>query len=430
MKTVPLRHLAELRVSTVDKKSYAGGLPVRLCNYTDVYKNDDVGPDPTLMRATASADEVARFRLQVGDTIITKDSEDPAEIGVPAFVRATAPDLVCGYHLAILRPDADLIDPRYFYWSIKGRRSAEHFSVNANGMTRYGLGMDAIKSCPFTIREHREQRRIADFLDERVASIDKVVAARSDQIRAAVEHRISVTRMSVLGLDDGSKTVSTPLPWAQSVSADRELRRLSHLARMGTGHTPSRKVDEYWVDCTIPWLTTGDVHRFRHDQVDVLQETAVTISELGLANSAAVLHPAGTVALSRTASAGFPIIMGRAMATSQDFVTWSCGQQLLPEFLLATLRVMRPYLLGYLSMGSTHKTIYFPNLEGIRIPLPPLPVQRAVISRVQELNAFTRALTGQVSQSVEQLLEYKQALITAAVTGELDVTTASTRLPT
>lgn len=56
------------------------------------------------MRATATNEEVERFRLQLEDVLITKDSEDWNDIGVPALVEYAATDLVCGYHLAILRP--------------------------------------------------------------------------------------------------------------------------------------------------------------------------------------------------------------------------------------------------------------------------------------------------------------------------------------
>lgn len=186
---------------------------------------------------------------------------------------------------------------------------------------------------------------------------------------------------------------------------------------------------DFWVDCQIPWLTTGDVHRFRHDEIDTINETAVRISHLGLANSAAVLHPAGTVALSRTASAGFSIIMGVDMATSQDFVTWTCGPELLPEYLLQMLRAMRPFLLGYLSMGSTHKTMYFPDLMDLRIPLPDGETQRYAVERVRAAADQRRAMSARWAEQVRLLQEYKLSLITAAVTGELDVTTAGSGIP-
>jgi type I restriction enzyme S subunit len=196
---------------------------------------------------------------------------------------------------------------------------------------------------------------------------------------------------------------------------------------MGTGHTPSRSEPEYWKDCTIPWLTTTDVHRFRKDEIDQVDDTELHLSTEGLANSAAVLHPAGTVALSRTASPGFSIIMGSDMATSQDYATWTCGPRLLPEFLLWCLRAMRRDLLGRLATGSTHKTIYFPELMSIRVPLPSLEEQLDAVSRIRESVQQSRSAVALIAASVDLLQEFKRSLISAAVSGEFEVSSASGR---
>ena len=102
--TVPVKAACYFTVSNVDKHSLEDEIPVRLCNYTDVYKNDRVSPDLELMSATATEDEIDKFHLEVGDVVITKDSESWDDIGIPAYVEATADDFVCGYHLAFMRP--------------------------------------------------------------------------------------------------------------------------------------------------------------------------------------------------------------------------------------------------------------------------------------------------------------------------------------
>jgi type I restriction enzyme, S subunit len=101
-----LKRAADVFLSNVDKKSYDGEEPVRLCNYTDVYYNDVITPGLRFMEATASAEQVARFALRAGDTIITKDSETADDIAVSAYVPADIPGVVCGYHLALIRPRA------------------------------------------------------------------------------------------------------------------------------------------------------------------------------------------------------------------------------------------------------------------------------------------------------------------------------------
>lgn len=196
---------------------------------------------------------------------------------------------------------------------------------------------------------------------------------------------------------------------------------------MGSGHTPSRSNPEWWVDCTIPWITTGEVKQVRSDRIEDLHLTREKISELGLENSSAELCPKGTVFLCRTASAGYSGVMGAEMATSQDFVTWACGPRLNPYFLLWCLRAMRPDLLGRLAMGSTHKTIYVPDLQMLRIPLPPLTEQTKIVETIRRQNREIDVLADKVRRQGELLTERRQALITAAVTGQFDVSTASGR---
>ncbi len=106
-----LRTVAEMRVSNVDKHADENEIPVRLCNYVDVYKNKRISQDMTFMKATASCEEIERFRLHTDDVLITKDSETWDDIGVPALVTEPADDLISGYHLALLRPKRDIQGP-------------------------------------------------------------------------------------------------------------------------------------------------------------------------------------------------------------------------------------------------------------------------------------------------------------------------------
>jgi type I restriction enzyme S subunit len=159
----------------------------------------------------------------------------------------------------------------------------------------------------------------------------------------------------------------------------------------------------------------------REDRIEYITETREKISELGMANSSAELHPAGTVVLSRTASAGFSAIMGTDMATSQDFVTWMCGSSLNPRYLLLCLRAMRPDLLGRLAQGSTHQTIYMPDIESIRIPLPPLEEQVRIVDAVWRTLGRIDEIASMHNRQIELLIEHRQTLITAAVTGQLEI---------
>lgn len=193
-----------------------------------------------------------------------------------------------------------------------------------------------------------------------------------------------------------------------------EIRKL---AKLGTGHTPSRSVEKYWVDCTIPWLTLADVGPLRSGTVQIVSETKERISELGLANSAAVLHPAGTVALSRTASVGYSCILGVDMATSQDYVTWTCGPKLLNRYLLWVLRGERESIIGRM-IGSTHKTIYMPDIEQLDVPLPPLATQQLIADYLDVETARIDALIAKKQRLVELLEERFMSRVDDECSGE------------
>lgn len=189
---------------------------------------------------------------------------------------------------------------------------------------------------------------------------------------------------------------------------------------MKTGHTPSRQHPEYWEHTHIPWFTLADVWQLRQGN-QFLGSTASTISDLGLASSAAELLPAGTVVLSRTASVGFAGIMPVPMATSQDYWNWVCRPGLDSDYLWMQFRAMRPEF-DRLKNGSTHKTIYQADAAGLSIVVPPLAEQRRIVSLVSREDSDSEGLSTDLIRSIELARERRAALISAAVTGQIDVT--------
>jgi type I restriction enzyme, S subunit len=142
--------------------------------------------------------------------------------------------------------------------------------------------------------------------------------------------------------------------------------QLTDLARLESGHTPSRKKPEYWGG-DIPWIGIRDATE-NHGRV--ISDTAQHTNELGIANSSARVLPAHSVCLSRTASVGYVIAMGRPMATSQDFVNWVCSDDDLDwRFLMYVLLAERESFLRFAS-GTTHQTIYYPEVKAFHICLP------------------------------------------------------------
>lgn len=321
-----------------------------------------------------------------------------------------------GRGLAAIR--ARTADSKFVWWWLHSQRPI--LDSVSTGTTYGAVTAEDIGGLHFSEIDLDEQQRIADFLDVETAQIDALLETQSS-VKALLLERRAVKVFNLITGQDVADRKPSKLPWATMIPAEWQSVKLGHFARMGSGHTPSRSHPEWWEDCTIPWITTGEVSQVRDDRREVLNKTRECISEIGMANSAAELHPKGTVALCRTASAGYSAVMGEDMATSQDFVTWTCSSDLDPFYLLWCLRAMRSDLLGRLAMGSTHKTIYVPDLQALRIPLPPLGEQQQVLAQIRASNAAIDAAIDVIDRQTKLLTERRQALITAAVMGEITV---------
>ena len=197
-----LRSVAKVHFSNVDKHIKAEEQPVRLCNYVDVYHNDHIHSDMDFMRATASTDEINRFRLDVGDVLITKDSEVWNDIGVPALVESTDFDLVCGYHLAKVRPIRGKLHGSFLHAALSCPKVAVQFHICANGVTRFGLSQGNIKSILLPVPPHPEQSDIARFLDQATNRIEKAIEGKTKKIELLKEYQTRMIADVVTGKVD------------------------------------------------------------------------------------------------------------------------------------------------------------------------------------------------------------------------------------
>ena len=150
--------------------------------------------------------------------------------------------------------------------------------------------------------------------------------------------------------------------------------KLTDLARLETGHTPSRRNPEYW-DGDIPWVGIRDATA-NHGRT--LPDTTQHVTQRGIDNSSARILPANTVCLSRTASVGYVVVMGREMATSQDFVNWVCDESNLDHRFLKYILLAERGSFSRFSHGTTHQTIYFPEVKAFHVCVPSIREQRTI----------------------------------------------------
>lgn len=179
---VCLGDVADISFSTVDKKVIDGEIHIKLCNYTDVFYNSLITPDMEFMAATATPVECSRYSLKEGDVLFTKDSEDPNEIGIPALVVEDMPNVLCGYHLALARPKVDMIAASFMAKVLLSFAIRKQFARIANGVTRFGLTLEATRSLLIPLPSITEQYAIAavlDSIDEATKRTEEIVTTLS-----------------------------------------------------------------------------------------------------------------------------------------------------------------------------------------------------------------------------------------------------------
>ena len=395
-----LRNTVDMRVSNVDKHAKDDELPVRLCNYVDVYKNDLINGRLDFMRATATREEIERFRLEEGDVLVTKDSEAWDDIGVPALVTEASDDLISGYHLALLRPQSDKVTGAYLLRALQSKGLAYQFHVEAKGVTRYGLSHSGIKSVWVPLPPLPEQAAIARFLGHADRRIRRYVRAKQKMIVLLEEQRKNATQEAIRF----SHTTWLRLETVAELMK-RTVRRANNksyvpigLYNRGRGffRKEQRNGDELG-DSDFFWVEEGDL---------VISGQFAWEGAIALASAT----ESGCVASHR-----YPILRGKPGVLGSDF-------------LLAFFQTdWGQLLLDHHSRGAAgrNRPLNARTLMKEKIAVPPIQLQLSITEMLQgELRARQHA------ENWRNLLqEFHTRLIADVITGKLDAREAAAALP-
>ena len=413
-----LKTVASVQLSNVDKKTKEGQTTVKLCNYVDVYYNDFITSELEFMKATATIGQVRRFRLEPGDVLITKDSESWNDIAIPAVVAEALADVLCGYHLAHIRPSTDL-DGRFLKHQFSAIGIRDQFHVAANGITRFGLGGDAIRRGLFPIAPIEEQQAIADFLNRETAKIDALVARKERLIELLQEQRTAViTRAVTRGLDPNVPMKDSGIEWLGTIPAHWRVTKLKHACeRVFVGIAEAATFA--YVDEGVPMLRSTDI-RANRVRTDDIRYIAVGFAA-GLASKQLRTDDIVTV---RTGNAGVSVVVPPAYDRGQCFT-------------LVVSRLTNAHDSRYFcywlnvppgqeqfkveGMGTAQVNISVPIVKNAVVCIPPPEEQVRIANWIErELVRWDR-LTAKISLAIDHLREFRSSLISAAVTGKIDV---------
>jgi type I restriction enzyme, S subunit len=190
--------VAGVLFSNVDKHSLDEETPVRLCNYVDVYKNDYITSKIDFMEASADPREITKFQIRKGDVLVTKDSEQADDIAIPALVAEDLPGVICGYHLALIRPHSKKITGEFLAWLHRSKQFRVQYEARAVGVTRFGLSQYAFRSALIPVPPRQEQERINRYLHHSCTAIDAVAALATPRDETKLSNGVLNQQMKTL----------------------------------------------------------------------------------------------------------------------------------------------------------------------------------------------------------------------------------------
>jgi type I restriction enzyme, S subunit len=312
-------------------------------------------------------------------------------------------------HIARVRVSAkDKADPRFLSFVLSAAAYRKNFERIVTGLAYPQLSLAQVRATVVPTPPLGEQRKIAAILSSVDDAIDATQAV-IDQLQ--VVKKAMMAELLTRGLPGRHTKFKTTeigeVPEAWGVEL------LDTVARRGSGHTPSKSHPEYWGG-PIKWVSLQDSKRLDRLYID---ETAATLTPLGIANSSATEHPAGTVVLSRDAGVGKSAITRDVMAVSQHFMAWISGPQLDNHYLYYWLQQMKPAF-ERIAIGNTIKTIGLPYFKALRLAVPTIDEQRVIARSLTSVDL--RIFAEEVQRN--ELRSVKASLMSVLLTGEVRVT--------
>lgn len=388
--TLKLNEICEIITSPVDKKSYKEETPVLLCNYTDVYYNEFITKDINFMKATASDNEIKRYSLYKGDVVITKDSETPNDIGISTYIAEDIENLVCGYHLAILRPNTKYVNGLYLAYYLKLQQVLHIFGRFANGITRYSLINATYKAVPVLLPPLEEQKKIAEILslwDKAIEQTKDLIVYKEKQKKGLMQALLT-GKKRLNGFTDEWKTYT-----------------INELGEVKTGKTPSTTKAEYY-NGDIMFITPTDIKN------KFTSNTDRYLTNAGLKKS--IFIPKNSILITCIASIGKNTINSESCACNQQINVIIPNYSNYYEYLYYHISYNTPYIEKFAGNSAT-AIINKSTFEEIDITIPPLDEQKAIADILSSADEEIELLNKQLELYTEQKKGLMQNLLTGKV---------------
>ena len=418
--------VADVLFSNVDKHTIDGEEPVRLCNYVDVYKNDRITSGIDFMEASAEEREIKKFQIRRGDVLATKDSEEADDIAISSLVAEDLPGVLCGYHLAMIRPRFPSVSGPFLAWLHASKFFRAQYEAKAVGVTRFGLSQYSFRAARIPLPPPPEQQRIVAYLDASCAAIDVAVASKRRQLETLDALRKSIIQRAVTrGISKRDALESTGNVWMAQIPRGWKLVCLKRIAEIQGGLTLGKQYDGPLIE--RPYLRVGNVQDGHLDlsNVSVIELPASVVAGVELRPDDVLMTEGGDIDKLGRGHLWKGEIPG-CLHQNHIFAVRCFLHKLRPMFLayVTSAKYGRDY---FEATGKKTTNLACTNATKVGefpIPLPSLTEQESICVYLDEkLDELKRIVTNIESQ-IATLIAYRKSLIHECVTGQRRITEA------
>ncbi|MCL4418418.1 MAG: restriction endonuclease subunit S [Actinobacteria bacterium] len=417
--TSKLKYLSEVYSSTVDRYIYDDEIQVSICHYPDVYKNEFVDEDTLLNKGSCNQVEFKRFQLEKGLVILTKDSETPDDIGIPCYIEKNLSNVVCGYHLSIIKTNNNHINSKFLFRFIQSDKVRCHFEVQSKGIIRFSLGKSIIENLFVNLPPLPEQQQIVEYLDNRTKPIDELIEKTKQKIELLKEKRTSLINHSVTkGLNPDVEMKDSGIEWIGEIPKHWIISKFKYdtitPVRYGLNIENNKYANEgirfIRITDLDDWGGLNPENGKYLTDSDVDNEFLLNKYDLLLCRSG------------HTVGKSYLHLLDGKYTSGGYLVRFNFGNYFSSKFIFYVTKTH--FYWNWLYMNTIISTIENVNGEkysNFNYPKPPITEQQQIVEYLDFQMQKIDDLIEKENKRIELLKEYRQSLISEAVTGKIDI---------
>jgi type I restriction enzyme S subunit len=417
--------VADVKLSNVDKLTNENERTIRLCNYTDVYKNSFISSEKSenFMIASCNENEYEKFILKKGQVAITKDSETPNDIGVSTYISEDFEDVVLGYHLALITPDKDKLNGRFLHYWLNTKQAKRYFENNAGGSgQRCTLVLDCIKSTPLYLPNLSIQEKIAKVLSDldKKIELNKLINRELEAMAKTlydywfVQFDFPNEQGKPYKSSGGKMVYNAELK--REIPEGWEVKKIGKVLSTKLGGTPLTEIKDYWINGDFHWLNSGEIANFP------IITSELKITKKAIENSSTYLLPKGTIAISITRHIR-PSILAVDSCANQSVIGILESEELKSSYLYPLIKNEIPRYLS-LRTGAQQPHINKQTIDKTNIIIPANEILKKYY---QASNQYYKKIINNAFQN-QQLTELRDWLLPMLMNGQVTVKEAEEKL--